>query len=85
MGCEPHCDTKWVAAPNDRAVEGSRQARLEREYFLGQVANALTILNGWVYLTQVSSCRASQQRYLGAIQHTVRQLTQLMQHYGQSY
>ncbi len=84
MVCEPHCKTKWIAAPYDTAAEEARQTRLEREYFLAQLANALTMLNGWVYLTQQSTHPTRQQHYLEAMQQTVRHITQLMQHYRQS-
>ncbi|ETW97565.1 MAG: hypothetical protein ETSY1_22180 [Candidatus Entotheonella factor] len=80
MVYEPTCDPPSMATSQETAAERV-QAHLERDAFLAQLANALTILNGWTYLMQISSCRPRQQHYLGAMQYTVQHITELMQHY----
>ncbi len=75
---EPLGKAQRIASSQDVTAERSRHTRLERDYFLAQLADALTILNGWVYLAQATSCRTRQQCYMGVIQHTVQHITQLI-------
>ncbi len=81
---EPHGKTQWMSTWQDTTAERGSWTRLEQETFLAQLANALTALNGWVYLAQMSPCRTHQQRYLDAIQDTVQHITRLMQYHGQT-
>lgn len=78
---EPSCDTKWLAATQDTAAEGAQQSGLDRQCFLTQLANALTTLNGLVYLTHQAAYHAERQRYVEAMQNTVGQIAQSMQQY----
>jgi hypothetical protein len=84
MVCQPHGNPPWIATSQESSAEKAHGTHLERETFFTQMANALTIFNGWVYLAQLSSCRARQQRCLGAMQDIVRHITQLMRHHGQN-
>lgn len=83
MSGEPHCDSEWMSS-QDPTGEETQPIRLERVRFLAQLANALTVLNGWTHLAQVTSCRTRQQRYLETMQQTVQHITQLMQHHRRS-
>ncbi|ETX09239.1 hypothetical protein [Candidatus Entotheonella palauensis] len=78
MVYEPHGNTQWIAISQDTAAERA-PACLEREFFFSQLANALTMLNGWVYLTQTSACPTRQQCYFEAMQSTVQHIIHLMQ------
>ncbi len=78
---EPSCGTTWIAAMQDVAAESAQQVGLHRELFFVQLANALTVLNGLVYLTHRTASRAYRERYIEAMQDTVGQITQSMQQY----
>lgn len=81
---EPYCNPQGFETSQETATGRVGHTPLEPASFLAQLANALTILNGWAYLAQTSSHRARQQRYLGAVQCTMRYITQLMQRHRQN-
>ncbi len=81
MAQESYCDIPWTAAPQDMAVENAQPTGLHRERFFVQLANALTTLNGLVYLTHRTASRVYQQRYIEAMQDTMGGITQSMQRY----
>ncbi|PON15026.1 hypothetical protein C2W62_25970 [Candidatus Entotheonella serta] len=78
---EPHGEPPCLATSQKSTAERSRYTLTERDYFLAQLADALTILNDWVYLAQSGSCRTRQQDYLGIIRDTVQGIIQLMHQY----
>jgi hypothetical protein len=81
---EPSCNPQSFATPLETAVGKVGHTSLETDSFLAQLANALTILNGWVHLAQISAHPTCQQRYIRAIQCTMRHIIQLMQHHRQN-
>ncbi len=78
---EPHGQAQYLPTTENPWVQSVEGGFSEREAFFTQLANALTILNGWVHLAQLSSCHTRQQLYLDVIQYTVQYISRLMQHY----
>lgn len=73
---ESSCETKWMAAARDAAAEGAQPCGLDRQRFLMQLTNALTTLNGLVYLTHRADYHTEQKYYIEAMQDKVEQITQ---------
>ena len=74
-------DAQYIAPTPHLEIEHLSSAQPKREMLLAQLANALTILNGWAYLAQRSSSHTRQQIYLDIMQGTLQHITQLMQTY----